>query len=303
MSYKKKKFKKDIINQLKRRVGLIIIVLFKKINKLIKKEAQMQQYQTRNIMKWLRDRARTIRPNNLKINEWVEEYIDQCILNGKPVEILTQFCLSKDLEVRYQVQGNRFVPIKAENKLFIEEIPLILGYFKSSGISVNWCITLNRSYLDSGRIVDIDIENQYQSMIQSLIEKSGISDILLMNWEDDLLKGRPKPNSLVQNNVFEFISDTAFQIDLERHTAWVRNDAKLVQTDAQIEEDLRFQIACEAEEGRLLMSNTSPFSNAQFILVPFELPERYVFFKTLAPDFQKRIVPILKPYPWRMDVE
>ncbi len=83
--------------------------------------------------------------------------------------------------------------------------------------------------------------------------------------------------------------------------SWVKNDTDIIQSDTEIEDDLKFKIACEAEEGRFLLSPESPFPRGQFILVPLELPERYVFFEILAPDFQKRIVPILKTYPWRLE--
>jgi hypothetical protein len=300
MSYKKKKVKKNIINQLKRKLGLINIVLSKKIKSFTKqKEVLVQQRQTTALMKWLRDRAKIIRSNNMKINDWVGEYIDDCVLNGKPVEILTQFCLAKDLEIRYQKQGNQFVPTKAESKVFLEEVPQTIEVFKSNGITVNWTVTLNRSYLDGGRISP-QIENEYQAMIGSLIEESGTSDVILFNWEDDILCSRPTASALVQSNIFDFVSRGSFVIDLERHMSWVRNDTDIIQTDKQVEDDLKFKIACEAEEGRYLLSPESPFQNGQFILVPLEVSERYVFFGILAPDFQKRLVPILKPYPWRL---
>ena len=260
----------------------------------------MQQRQATTVMKWLRDKARIIRPNNLRINDWVDTYIDECILNGKPVQILTQFCIAKDLEVRYKKQGDCFIPTKGEKRLFLEEIPEIINSFKSNGIQINWSITLNRSYLDGGRI-DVELEKQYQKMLTFLIESSGLKEVFLINWEDDFLGERPTADTKVQNNIFDFVSIGTFKVDLERHMGWVRNDTDMVQTDAEIENDLRFKIGCEAEEGRFLISPKSPFPNGQFILMPLELPERYVFFEILAADFQKRIVPVLKPYPWRLD--
>ena len=57
MSYKNKKNKKGIINQLKRRYGVIKFVLFRKIINLIKikKEEEMQLIQVRKVMQWLRE--------------------------------------------------------------------------------------------------------------------------------------------------------------------------------------------------------------------------------------------------------
>ena len=88
MSYKKKREKKNIISQLKRQIGLIKIVLFKKTNYFTKKEVNMQQRQTRTIMQWLRERSKIIRQNNLKINEWVEKYIDDIDNKEERAEIL-----------------------------------------------------------------------------------------------------------------------------------------------------------------------------------------------------------------------
>ena len=104
MSYQKKKVKKNIINQLRRKFGVIKSVLLRKLKLFNQKKEGNVLQQTKTIMEWLRARSRTIRQNNLRINEWVDEYVEGCILNGKPVEILTQYCLSKDLEMRYQKQ-------------------------------------------------------------------------------------------------------------------------------------------------------------------------------------------------------
>ena len=46
-----------------------------------------------------------------------------------------------------------------------------------------------------------------------------------------------------------------------------------------------------------IVINNSPFREC--LLVPLESPERYDFFTLLVPDFKKRIVAILAPYPWR----
>lgn len=259
----------------------------------------MRLKQTVAIMDFLRKQGKVVRSNNKKIDEWVDEYINDCILKGKPVEILTQWCISKDLEQRYQAQGQKFTPTKAEVELVQEEIPRVLKKFSENRVLVNWWVTLNRSYLDSGRI-DLALENEYREMIEQLIKDSGLSDLTVFNWEDDILNSRPKPAAQVLEKMSNFISKGAFQLELARHSAWAKEEAGLTQTDEELERDVKFQIACEVEEGRFLTSQETPFSQGNFILVPLEVAERYVFFSTLAPDFPKRIVPILKPYPWRM---
>lgn len=101
-------------------------------------------------------------------------------------------------------------------------------------------------------------------------------------------------------NTQRFVSKSAFAIELERHSNWARKEAGLNQTDEELKNDITFQIACEAEEGRLL-TNELFFLGGNFILIPLEVSERYVFFKIFAPDFQKKIAPVLKPYPWRIE--
>ena len=299
MSYKKKKVKKNIINQLKRKIGLIKIVLFKKINKFTKKEVNMQQYQTKIIMQWLRDRSRTIRSNNLRINEWVDKYIDDCILNAKPVQILTQYCLSKDLEKRYGIQGNKFVPLQAEKEMFNKSIPATIEMLKSNNISVNWYITFNNSFLDRGRVSD-DIINSYIAMISSLVKNN---EILLLNWENDVLGKRPEPNQDVLKNFDNLVSKQAFEIDMKNLLNRVRQYPDFSKTEAELYDEAMYKISCEAEEGRYIFSPEGFFSNGDILITPLEFPERLIFFETITPGFQKRIVPILKLYPWRIDAD
>ncbi len=219
---------------------------------------------------------------------------------GQKVDILTQWCLSKDLESRYQTQGNQFSPLQGEVDLLQKEIPQILKVFQDNGVGVNWWITLNRSYLDSGRLSPI-IESEYRLILEELVKVNSIINITIWNWEDEILNARPDPAVKVLGRLYDFISEKAFKLELDRHSAWAREEAKLTQTDEELKKDVEFQIVCEAEEGRFLFSPDSPFPCGQFILVPLEFPERYVFFATLAPEFKKRMASIVKSYPWRMD--
>lgn len=261
----------------------------------------MRLPQTVAIMEFLRQQNKLIRANNKKIDEWVDQYINNCILNGRPVEILTQWCVAKDLEERLKAQGGQFSSLKAEKELILELIPKTVTVFSENGIAVNWWITLNRSYLDTGS-VSSEVECEYREMLTGLIDESPASgNILLFDWEDDILKARPQPAKEVQQNVLKFVSQSAFDIDFIRHAAWIRDDTGLQLTDEVIRKDLEFKIACEAEEGRFLLSPESPFANGDFLLMPLEQAERYVFFSILAPEFQKRLVAVLKPNPWRLN--
>ena len=256
---------------------------------------------TKFLMERLRQIAKGVRPNNKKIETWVDAYTEQCILAGKPVVLLTQWCMSKDFEVRHQDQGNGFIATRQEQELVKKEIPRILALFEANDIKVSWWITFNRSYLDSGRM-DLDIEAEYKAMIVELFEQAGLSNrIMLLDWEDDVLRRRPQPNQRILQNVRTIFAEDALQVVFNQHASWARNEAKLQQADEELWRDVEFQIACEAEEGRFLCDpQESPFENGEFILAPLEVAERYnPTFLLLNPDFEQRIASILKPYPWR----
>ncbi len=264
----------------------------------------MRLPQTRTVMAWLREKARVIRRNNLKINEWVDDYINRCVLEGKRVEIITQYCLSKDLESRYVKQGGQFLPLPAERDMFRKTVPEIVSVFKQNGLEVNWYVTFNGSFLERGRISD-DILEAYIVMLQSVAKETlQLSEYLIFfNWEKDILGGRPQPNQEVLANFDSLVSQEAFELDMQNLLARVRQYKDFAKTEEELREEAKFKIACEAEEGRFMMSSESPFSQGDFLLIPLEFPERYVFFETLAPGFQKRIVSLIKLYPWRLDAD
>ncbi len=253
------------------------------------------------VMVLLRQVARNARQNNKKIDLWVDQYLENCLIAVKPALFLTQFCLSKDLEVRRVKQGGRFEPTPAEKELAFVEIPRILKIFERSQIKLSWWFTFNRSYLDSGRM-ELEAELDYKKMVKDLFLAAGILDqVMLLDWEDDVLLSRPIQAKVSDLDFGKLVAKEAFQIEFERHSAWARDEAGLKQTDSELENDVRFQILCEIEEGRLLTSEESPLGdNGRLVLVPLELPERYVFFQKLSPGFSKRIAALLKSYPWRL---
>ncbi|MEI6352727.1 MAG: hypothetical protein WCO35_02205 [Candidatus Nomurabacteria bacterium] len=299
MSYKKRNKKENIINRLNKFIRLIKIVLLKKYYKLKqKRRSKMKQIVTRNLMSFMRQEAKLIRQNNQKIDEWVESYIDECILYGKPVEILTQWCLTKGLEDRFKNQGNKFEPLKTELDLFDFQIPKIIKAFKTNNVSLNWFITFNDSFIEKG-IVDKEISKKYINMLKDL--SVGIKELLLLNWEEDVLMSRPKANKEVLENFDSLIPEQAFDIAMDDLVKRTENspDFDLIKTNFR--EGLMFKISCEAEEGRCLMEDSLGFLEkpGNFLLLPLEYSERYVFFNVLTPNFSKRIVSVLKPYPWR----
>jgi hypothetical protein len=296
MSYQSRKKKKGLFSQIKYRFSLAKIALLQKFKK-VERRKDMRLRQTNAVMTFLREKAKIIRPNNLRINEWVDDYVNRCALEGKPVEILTQLCISKDLEMRYEEQGNKFVPTKKERLLFEKEIPQVFCAFQKNGIACNWWVTFNQSYLDSGRISD-ELRSAYADMITELTEPLVHQGWLMVaDWESDILMKRPESNQAVLADINRFVKPDALQLEIQRHSAWAREEAGLNQSDDELRRDVYFQIACEAEEGRYLAAD-APFGEC--ILVPLESPERYDFFTLLAPDFKQRIVAALPPYPWRL---
>ena len=300
MSYNKKKLKKGKFNQFKYKFGLIKLALIKRARALFQKEGRMRLPQVARIMESLRLRNKGLRPNNQKIDEWIDNYIQQCILKGQKVDILTQWCLSKDLETRYQTQGNQFTPLSGEIDLMQKEIPQIIQIFTDNGVGVNWWITFNGAFLDRGRIT-IDLAKQYADMLKGI---NVSSEVILLDWEQEILGGnRPQPSPKILQDFFSVVPRKAFDLDFSNLLERVKKYPDFSKTEEDLRRESQYKIACEAEEGRFLFSPDSPFPCGQFIMVPLEFPERYVFFAVLAPEFKKRIAAIVKSYPWRMDAD
>jgi len=246
----------------------------------------------------LRGQVSRVRPNNQRVSEWVDNYLNDCALHGREVMILTQWCISKDLETRWWATSERFFePTKRERQIFAKELPSVLEMFDQVGLRVSWWLTFNRSYLDSGRIGP-DIERAYKEMVKSLAKPmEGDGRVILLDWEDEVLRKRPEPTA---EDLSQLVPTKALEAELGRHGDWVRNEARLTQTEGEIRRDALFQIACEAEEGKLLLGPDSPLGR-DFIIIPLEMPERYDFFTLLAPNFKERIVAALHLYPWRTE--
>ncbi|MBI4034026.1 MAG: hypothetical protein HY378_00560 [Candidatus Brennerbacteria bacterium] len=252
---------------------------------------------TEKVTRFLRERNRIVRSNNLKINEWVDDYVDVCIRQGEPITILTQWCISKNLELRLEKQDGVFLPTKKERNIFEVELPRIAEAFQTNGVRVNWWITFSRSYLDSRR-VGRDIEAEYKGMIEGLAEPLiNQGWLFLLDWEDDVLGGRSQPSTEVLDSIERFVKPEALELEMQWNSTWAEKETGLRQSQEELRRDVCFQVACEAEEGRFLTAE-SPLG--EFILVPLEVPEQYDFFAIFAKDFKKRIAAVLPPYPWRL---
>ena len=248
---------------------------------------------TRKFMSYLRERNSLV--GGLKIDEWVDAWVDERIARGEPLTVLTQWCISRNLEARFASGGGGFAPAKGERDLFSRDMPRIIGAAEGAGVRLSWLLTLNRPYLDSWR-AGRDTELKYEAMLQKLAEPLVDSGhLLVLNWEEEVLGGRPRPDPAVLANPENFVSPKM----IEQRLAWLKERARFEHWTVENgpEEDLRFKIACEAEEGRLLTAPGSPVGD--FILMPLETAEQYDFFVLLAPDFKKRLAMALPLYPWR----
>lgn len=298
MSYAKKKNKRSAIGQLKKYFELALIKFFYK--KANRKEQKMS-YLTKKVTDFLRSRSKLIRKNNLRINEWTDKYIESCFMTGKSVNILTPWCLSKAFEKRLLEQGGFFVPTKKEKRVIEKEIPEIISVFLENGFRVNWWITFNRPYVDS-RLLPPKVEKDYIEMISALAKNSLLENILFVNWEDEIIMGRSKPQQDILDDFNRYVNAGRLATELQRWQEWAKDEAGINVTEEQLKNDAIWQIACEAEEGQFLMGNKSPFAGDDFMLAPLESPERLDNFSILAKDLKKRIVAVLTPYPWRMKI-
>jgi hypothetical protein len=234
----------------------------------------------------------------MRINSWVDTYVNNCYLTGSSVTIFTPWCLSKALELRRDKNGKSFDLLKKEQIILQKEIPEIVRLFKTNGICLEWWVVFARSYLKSRRLEE-DIENEYVEMITNTAEKNLISELVFLDWEKDFVEKPIQANQDILDNFSKVVRPGVFQNELKRWQIWNKEQLNLSCTDEELTRDVRWQIACEAEEGRILCDYNSPLGTNDFILIPLEYPERFDNFTILAPDFKKRIVSALSYYPWR----
>lgn len=248
------------------------------------------------LMQFLRNRNQSVRRNNLRIDPWVDTYVDSCLTAGHNVTLVTQWCLSKGLERRFG-QADCFVPTSKEIELWSEHIPAILSVFSKLGLGLDWYFTFNRGFTPSRRL-SVQIEMQYKELVLDLAEKHLGCSIAFFDWEEEVLGGHAQPDLEVLSDPHRFVSERALQRELAWADQWMKDETNLVRSPEEIRQDVLVQIAYEAAEGRFLSSSACPFG-PEFILVPLEAPEQYDFFSVFVPDFKKRIAAVLPPYPWR----
>lgn len=259
----------------------------------------MRLRETQKIMDALRTLNRTVMPSNKRIDEWVDGYVNDCILNGTPVEILLQWCSGLGLVKRMKIQGGVYVPLPAEIDLIQKQIPRIISIFAEQNVRVSWIITFNRSYIDRRKLPD-DSFFPYIAMIKNLANgiKELDENVLFLDWDE--LGGDIQPNNEILTNFDQFVSTNAIAYEIKTFLQMLKEYPDALTSEDELRKEAERRIAFESEEARYLLGNNSPFKNGNFILIPLEKSERYVFFDLLTNEFTKRIASVVRLYPWRM---
>jgi hypothetical protein len=233
----------------------------------------------------------------LKIKPKAKKYLLNCLENGNPVNILTQCCMTKYLEVRKIKQNGILTPVKSEIKLWKNSIPEIINLFKNYGFSLNWIFAFTRSDSDRTRAND-ETENEFKKMYKEL--SKNIFDILLLDWEDEFLNKRILPAKEILDNFNKYVKPTAFEMELKRRYEKTLETIISEETIDQkaIEQDVREKISIIANEGKIITEELFPDG---LIIIPTEEPERFDFCRILVPDFKENLICILKTSPWRLE--
>lgn len=252
--------------------------------------------QTRNVVSGLRTINKML-DNAKRIDSWVEEFLEKCLMENSGVTIITPWSLSKSFEKRFRLQGQKFTPTHREVKLFQKEIPYIQNLFEKNSFNIGWFICLSRSYLDS-RLLPKFIEEEYVKMMNYLAGEYNFNG-LVINWEDEVIIHRHQPNQLVSENFDNFVSIQMFENELLKWKTWAIENDILVEN---LTKETKYQICCEAEEGRFFMESIeNPLHKpGEFLFFPLGRCERYNSFSLLNQKFNKRMVSVLKYYPWRL---
>lgn len=301
MSYKNKKLKKSKLGRLKYRLEKIGRALLSRVQALLQfqRRKTVRLPQTVAIMEALRLLNQGAAQNNKKIDQWVDVYVNDCIVNGRPIEILLEWCSGLGLAKRKEIQGGQFTALPAEVQLVQKEIPRVIRIFTEQGVKVSWIITFNRSYVER-RKLDDNTFFAYMTIIKDLAsDLREINDsVMFIDWDE--LAGPIKANQEILTNFERFVSKAAIEYEIKTFLQMLKQYPDALTSEEDLKAEAERRIAFESEEARFLTEGKSPFTNGQFILIPLEKPERYVFFDLLVPGFTKRIASVMKLYPWRL---
>ncbi|MFH1456922.1 MAG: hypothetical protein ABIF17_02275 [Patescibacteria group bacterium] len=244
-----------------------------------------------SLIKELQERVKRFNPDApWKIKPYVAEYLEDCLVKGRPVNILVQWCVTKILDERKKMQdGLKALP--DEIKFFNEDLPRLIGLLKKWGLKVDVIITFNLSEFEKSRPSQETIE-EYIDLVKSLTE---LPEICFMNGKEFFGFDVISPNQKILSFPEQFIKPNTLNFEVERGKKIMLDYGYQISED-RIRKDTISKIAGMAEEGRILCEDIFPEG---FLLVPIENPERYDFFSLLIKSFKDRLVPVVRRYPWR----
>jgi hypothetical protein len=220
-----------------------------------------------------------------RVKDYVRQYLQQCLVNNSPVQVFTLWCLSRSLEKRMDRMANLIEPNENEKKFF-KSAERISDLFRECGFEIDWLILLAGSAVQSGQTTS-EIKIVYKKMLEGLANPLGFMVV------EDALKITPA--EIVLNDFYHFVQPGAEAIELKRRIKlWEKRGFKI--DEEAIREELRLSVAVKAAEGKSMVEEFG-----DFLLVPVEFAERYDFHNILVPGFTGRLLPIIKPYPWRED--
>lgn len=218
-----------------------------------------------------------------RLRPYVSEYLTRMITSGaSSIQIVTLWCLTRRLEKRFRSDGNLLL-LPSELKV-VAEIDAIIGYFQEEGFSVDWYVLLAGSAVTSGQI-NASVAGAYNQALAVAFEGMTMCALEVVPHFE--------PDPALVSRISSLVPHEALERERMRRTH-LYAERGIVADTCSIAADLRRSIAVKAQEGQWLVETFG-----DFLLLPVEYPERYVFHELLAPGLMQRICPTLTPYPWR----
>ncbi len=218
---------------------------------------------------------------SFKLREYVKNYINDCLKELKPIQIITLWCLSKGLE-RRKIKQKRLTPLAAEIKVFKDFLE-IHSLFARYGLLVDHFLFLVPSSINPGQIDD-SLKKEYQDLLERIAEEIEI----------DILIDQRSAASTRQNYKIE---DSALQREVERKLK-IAAKYNIYLTEEEARKQAICSINSKAEEAKELVSDFG-----DFLLIPVEYVERYAYHNLGMDNFTDRLLPVIVPYPWRLKDE
>lgn len=223
-----------------------------------------------------------------RLRAYVRDYITRCVTFREPLQFITIWCVSKSLEERFKRQRG-FVALPGERKT-LTDFKELQELFAQVGVLVNHFIFLVGSGVPGGKVA-AGVTEQYLKHLSELSAALEVDVVILprpVAVPDPNLLGLPMLQ-LPNPSWFEALQrESARRLKLAKSRG-VRQAPNMAEQEAQL------SIEVKATEASELVNEFG-----DFILIPVEYVERYQFHNLGYPGFTDRLLPITKPYPWRM---